>query len=239
MDGQNSILSVVGPLSHSPASLRLVVKSLLNKQPWLHDPLVHEIPWRESQEREVSALIKAKKLSFGIMKHDGTVTPHPPVQRAMGIVSKTIERLGHKMMEWNPPPHSRGVEIGINVWNYDGGLDIHNALGLSGEPIASQVAMAYGKEPTPQADATQIGANNVAKREFQKSYMDYWNSTSSLSGTDRPIDAIVIPVAPFAATREGRFKYYGYTTIFNTLDYTSWYTPFLLSAIILHKFWGP
>ena len=36
MDGQNSVLSVVGPLSHSVASLRLVVKSVLNQQPWLH-----------------------------------------------------------------------------------------------------------------------------------------------------------------------------------------------------------
>ena len=102
MDGQNSILSVVGPLSHSAASLRLITKALLSQQPWLHDPLVHEIQWRDEQEQQVIDLIAsaksgANKLAFGIMKHDGTVTPHPPVQRAMDIVVKTLEKLGHKV----------------------------------------------------------------------------------------------------------------------------------------------
>lgn len=102
MDGQNSILSVVGPLSHSAASLRLIIKALLSQQPWLHDPLVHEIPWRDEQEQQVIDLIGsakpgATKLAFGIMKHDGVVTPHPPVQRAMDIVVKTLEKLGHKV----------------------------------------------------------------------------------------------------------------------------------------------
>lgn len=124
MDGQNSILSVVGSLSHSAASLRLLVKSLLSQQPWLHDPLVHEIPWRETQEQEIADSIKSKNLCFGIMKHDGTITPHPPVQRAMGIVTKVLERLGHKTIEWNPPPHSRAIGIAFNSFTYDGGLDI-------------------------------------------------------------------------------------------------------------------
>ena len=53
--------------------------------------------------------------------------------------------------------------------------------------------------------------------------MEYWNGTAVLSGTGRPIDAIITPVAPFAAAREKRYKYYGYSAIFNALDYTSWY----------------
>ena len=101
MEGQNSILSVVGPLSHSAGSLRLLIKSLLSQQPWLHDPLVNEMPWRDDQEKQIQDLIHSShngtpRLAFGIMKHDGAVTPHPPVQRAMDIVVKTLERLGHK-----------------------------------------------------------------------------------------------------------------------------------------------
>lgn len=101
MDGQNSILSVVGPLSHSAASLRLLIKSLLSQQPWLHDPLVSEIPWRDDQERQIQDLIHDSqgdkpKLAFGFMKHDGVVTPHPPVQRAMDFAVMTLEKLGHK-----------------------------------------------------------------------------------------------------------------------------------------------
>lgn len=36
MDGQNTVLSVVGPLATSIRSLRLVFKSLLTQAPWLH-----------------------------------------------------------------------------------------------------------------------------------------------------------------------------------------------------------
>jgi amidase len=119
MEGQNSILSVVGPLGTSIGALRLVVKSVLVRQPWLHDPLVHEIPWRSEQEQAVLDLVKSASegkgghLVFGILRDDGIVRPVPPVRRAMDIVVKTIEKLGHKVIEWNPPSHKRGVDIGV------------------------------------------------------------------------------------------------------------------------------
>ena len=102
MDGQNSILSVVGPLATSVASLRLVIKAILSRQPWLHDPLVHEIPWRDEQEEQIVKKLSARstpapQLAFGILKNDGITTPHPPVQRAMDIVAKAITQLGHKV----------------------------------------------------------------------------------------------------------------------------------------------
>ena len=102
MDGQNSIVSVVGPLSHSVASLKLLIKALLNQQPWLHDPLCNEIPWRQDHENEVSDLISSSHLAFGLIKHDGTVTPHPPVQRALNMVVESLKKLGHQIIEWDP-----------------------------------------------------------------------------------------------------------------------------------------
>ena len=96
MDGQNSVLSVVGPLSQSVASLRLLIKSLLTQQPWLHDPLCNEIPWRQDHEDQITDLISSSRLAFGILRHDGVATPHPPVQRALDMVVETLKRLGHE-----------------------------------------------------------------------------------------------------------------------------------------------
>jgi amidase len=120
MDGQNSILSVVGPLGTSVGALKLVIKGILSQQPWLHDPLVAEIPWRDEQEQAVLDIVNQSgggQLAFGIMRDDGTVRPHPPVRRAVDIVMKTIEKLGHKVIDWEPPSHARGLEIavGFNV----------------------------------------------------------------------------------------------------------------------------
>jgi len=207
------------------ASLKLLVKSLLSQKPWLHDPLCLEIPWRNDQEEEIRNILSWSMLAFGVMKHDGVVTPHPPVQRAMDIVIKTLENLGHKVIEWSPPSHKRGIDIITTIWAYDGGADVHEALGLSGEPPIPQIAGMFGSKPREQADATKIAATNVTKRKYQKEYMEYWNSTIDSTGTGRPVDALIMPVAPFEAARPESYNYYGYSSIFNILDYSSCVVP--------------
>ncbi len=105
MDGQNTVLSVVGPLATSIPSLRLMTKALLSQQPWLHDPLVHEMPWRSEHEQCIMDYIgtaagtAAGRLAFGVMRHDDVVNPQPPVRRAIDIVVRVIENLGHQVRE--------------------------------------------------------------------------------------------------------------------------------------------
>ena len=74
--------------------------------------------------------------------------------------------------------------------------------------MASQIASIYGIRK-PEYTASQICAVNIAKREYQREYLEYWNSTTSLTGTGRSVDAIVAPVAPFAAARPDMYYYYG------------------------------
>lgn len=45
-DGHGIMKSVVGPMSTSVGALRVMVQTILSRQPWLHDPLVVEMPWR-------------------------------------------------------------------------------------------------------------------------------------------------------------------------------------------------
>ena len=97
MDGQNTILSVVGPLSSSIRGLRLAITAILSQQPWLSDPMVHEVPWRDEKETQTRQQLVSGKSCFGINWEEGDVVPHPPVTRALGIVSRTLEGLGHKV----------------------------------------------------------------------------------------------------------------------------------------------
>jgi amidase len=71
----------------------------------------------------------------------------------------------------------------------------------------------------------EIAKINVAKREYQKLYMDYWNSTSELTGTGRPVDAVICPAAPHAAVIPTQYSHVGYTSVINVLDYTSVVIP--------------
>ena len=229
MDGQNSILSVVGPLATTIGSLKYVFKSILSQSPWLYDPLVVELPWREAQEKETEELISSGRLTIGVLKTDGVVAPQPPVARAIRMVADAIGKLGQKVVEWKPPSHERGLECTFKTWVYDGGEDIHNAFALSGEPMSKQISMTYQEKPFKQASATEIAATNVAKREYQKEYMDYWNSTAELTESGRPVDAFIMPLAPYAAARPEKYLYYGYSGIINGLDYTSVVIPVTLA----------
>lgn len=74
--------------------------------------------------------------------------------------------------------------------------------------MASQITTAYGTRKE-EYTGSMISEVNVQKRQFQKQYMEYWNSTASITGTERPVDAVIAPLAPFAAARPDMYKYYG------------------------------
>ena len=162
------------------------------------------IPWRDDK----AVISKDDLLSFAVLRHDGSATPHPPVQRAISTAVEALEKQGHKVIEWHPPDHARGINIILKAWTYDNGADICSAFALSGEPMIPQVVGAYSGDKPPE-DATYIAANNVAQREYQKEYMEYWNSSAELTGTGRPVDVVIAPVclsplflfSPFSLSR--------------------------------------
>lgn len=224
MDGQNSVLSVVGPLATTPDTLKLLTQALLSKSPWLHDPLVHPLPWRAEAELAISDPINraTAPLSFGVLRSDKSVTPTPPIARAVDTVVRALEKLGHNIIDWDPTPaHKEIIEICYQAWDFDGGEDCRAALALADEPAAPQALVI----DRPQANATDIMATNIRKREAQKAYMEYWNSSAERSGTGRPVDAVIAPLAPFPAARPAMYTYYGYSVWVNTLDYTSVVVP--------------
>ncbi|KAJ5727268.1 hypothetical protein N7493_005088 [Penicillium malachiteum] len=222
MDGQNSILSVIGPLAPTARSLELLFKSVLSQQPWLQDPLALELPWRDDIVLQTRELIKRagngdSTLAFGLMRYNGAKI-HPPIARGLDIVEQTLKRLGHRVITWDPPSHAIAHELGGRIFDMDGGTDIRHHYGLSGETKAAQVIVT---ENGPEITASALAALNIGKREYQKQYMDYWNSTADLTGTGRPVDGLLCPLAPHAAVIPGQYGNVGYTSFVNVLDYTS------------------
>ena len=124
----------------------------------------------------------------------------------------------------------------LTAWGYDGGADVLDAFELSGEPLSSQIQRGLGTIRTEQANATKIAATNIDKREYQKEYMEYWNSTKAQTNTGRPVDALIAPLAPFPAARPGTYHYYGYSTFVNLLDYTSCVVPVTLADKSVDKY---
>ncbi|THC94676.1 hypothetical protein EYZ11_005861 [Aspergillus tanneri] len=230
MDGQNVMPSVVGPMATSASALKLLMKAVLSQQPWLQDPLVVELPWRTEMEESVLDLIRSStdgrgKLAFGVLKHDGCVMPQPPVQRAMEYVTGLLKRLGHKVIEWEPPSHKLAAKLAFEIYGLDGGRDCFQNLSLSGESPIPQVLEPFNHGQGKQADASQIAAINIEKREFQKAYLDYWNETINVTGTGRTADALITPVIAYTAVKPHQLRYVDYSLFVNILDYPSVTVP--------------
>ena len=66
--------------------------------------------------------------------------------------------------------------------------------------------------------------------------MDYWNSTTAVTGTGRAVDAVLLPVAPTAAVITDKYMYYGYTNTGNLLDYSSATVPVTFADEALDPF---
>ena len=59
----------------------------------------------------------------------------------------------------------------------------------------------------PHIPSLELWDFHKQKRHLRKAYLDHWQATVGETGTGRPVDAIIAPVAPFAAPPHGHYKY--------------------------------
>ena len=89
-------------MAHDLTALELAIRVVLDASPWQDDCDVIEMPWRQERIQSVRNLIsrnneKDGKLVFAVMKCDGNVQPHPPVQRALELVTKALQDQGYEV----------------------------------------------------------------------------------------------------------------------------------------------
>ncbi|KAL3463862.1 amidase signature domain-containing protein [Aspergillus heterothallicus] len=223
-EGQEVMPTVVGIMGHSVDALRMIIKSLLSLEPWLHDPYTLPIPWRTDKEYNPRNELGYKP-AFGFLANDGVLTPHPPISRAMEIVKEALANKGHQLIEWNWPHHRETLEIHSLIARGDGCLDVYEAIQLSGEPFAPEITNLFpnGKPraPLPLPEYQQVVSH---MKDYRQRYLDYWTSTAEQTG-DRPVEAVISPVTPYAGVIPGKFFPSTYSSSVNVLDYASVVIP--------------
>jgi amidase len=91
----------------------------------------------------------------------------------------------------------------------------------------------------PSLSAYELWQCHKTRRGFREAYSDHWEDSVSRTGTGRPVDAIIAPVAPTAAPLHGEYRYVSivynakqnishhtrsnitYGAVWSTLDYPS------------------
>lgn len=232
MEGQDSIPSVLGPLSNSLAGIKVFVQSVISAKPWLKDPLAVRKKWDD----EGYALVEhggGKKLCFGLVWNNGETIPHPPIIRALEITKSALLAAGHNVIDWKPHKHVDLCKTVSAVWAAGAEEDFATTTAITGEPVistmvpdAEDAAEDTGFRPTGEkVTAYQLWQTQKLKTQLRQEYLARWESTTSISGTGRPVDAIIAPCAPFAAPPHGKNRDATYTTVWNALDYAACVFP--------------
>ncbi|KAI0378565.1 amidase [Hypomontagnella monticulosa] len=221
--GQQIMPTVPGIIGHSVASLRLVFRSLMSTKPWKRDPYALPIPYRDDIEREI---YKTPRLHFGFMEHDDIVRPHPPIARALRMVKEALEIGGHKIIQWKQPSSDEAMKIHTAIARGDGCLDVWENLKLSGEPPVPEISHLFpdGKPCSPMS-LLDYESSSIDMKRYRESYAAYWNSTAGDSDHGLPVDAVVLPVTPYAAVLPEKSFYFGYNRFINVLDYATIVIP--------------
>lgn len=102
------------------------------------------------------------------------------------------------------------------------------------------------RRPRQPLSAFELWQLHKERRELRQSYFEHWNATNNVTGTGRPVDAIIAPVMPYTSLPHGstgcikihvfflrsgpadkRFLHRPatYTLVFSTLDCPSLVVP--------------
>ena len=169
-------------MSTSLEGLEITFRSLLSTNPWISDPAVVPIPWRQTIIDSIKQRLDSKEeaegrpLKLGILWNDGSVEPHPPVRRGLNMVVGAVRRAGHTVIDWLPPKQSTAKRVHVSFLFADGAHDVHAHLRRSGEPLIPDLEKSFRlRDPIPLLEYQDLTLQGL---EYERQYNDYWNSTS-------------------------------------------------------------
>ncbi|CCO33203.1 hypothetical protein BN14_07276 [Rhizoctonia solani AG-1 IB] len=151
----------------------------------------------------------------------------------MNMAKNALLAAGHEVIEWENRRHEDIFSnVEKRIFLADGDEDFKRECAKSGEPrIQTMDPDLYSHElHNPETNqgvhlieplsVWQLWQLHKEKRELRKEYLDHWQATASKTTTGRPVDAVISPAVPYAATPHGKNLSPFYTSLWNGVDYT-------------------
>lgn len=90
-----------------------------------------------------------------------------------------------------------------------------------------QLAVSYGENlgHLPVSTVNDLWTIQQQRYDYQVRYLEYWNSTAACTRSGQPVDAIIAPTSPTTAYRPSEGMYFGYTGVYNVLDFSTVAVP--------------
>ncbi|GAA6003800.1 uncharacterized protein JCM10292_003380 [Rhodotorula paludigena] len=207
--GQESILSVAGPMARSVSSCTYFLKTVLDLNPANYDATSLPFAFNDAAFSQARG---RGKLAFGVIRTDYLVTPTPPIKRALEETVKKLVAAGHEVVEFDWKEFKHTNDLAGHLYDADGGEDIRRTLEQIDEPLIPGVLIDTAGTKTTY----EVWQLNRAKEELQQAFLTRWLGTPTSTG--RPLDGLLCPAAPITAPLPGNNRHVGYTAMFNLLD---------------------
>ncbi|GAV55902.1 hypothetical protein ZYGR_0AZ00730 [Zygosaccharomyces rouxii] len=208
--GQESVVPTMGPLARSASELNTFMDHYVNDgKPWAHDPSCVPLPWNTSPELPA-------KIRVGVLFSDGIVTPFPAVTRAMHEVVENLEKNPHVEVvdlkkHWlSEEDMIKAIETVSTLYTCDGNRTQKELLYASGEPILPLTKFFFQQNDGRHLSVYENRELNTIRDSTKlKIFQNVFPHC----------DFILSPAYAGPPEVPGESKYWGYTSLWNLVDY--------------------
>ncbi|CAF2100723.1 unnamed protein product [Rotaria magnacalcarata] len=208
--GRESIIGVLGPLVRAREDIHLFMKTILDTEPWLRDPSLVPIPWR-------SIALHATDFTVAVMWDDNVVHPHPPIIRALHETVEYLKNFGIRIVDWEPIDHQKSWDLISALYYCNGAEEERNIMAEVNEQPLPLTEWILSQPQVMKRNWTEMNELITERENYRNRYARIWNEREM--SLNCSIDCLLTPVGPSAAPQHGTAKWWGYTSIWNLLDY--------------------
>ncbi|KAJ7903241.1 amidase signature domain-containing protein [Mycena leptocephala] len=206
----DSIVESWGPICRSLRDTDRWFSVVIGSKPWLREHDLVPIPWQISTPTKWSGT--DGRIRLGVMWHDGVVLPQPPIRRALkALVDVLTKNSAFEVVEYVPFKHSEASELVHELYFVDGGTHVRATAASTGERILPLTEWVITRPTVKDHTIHELWDLNLRREALRAEYLDHYSSQN--------VDVVLCPVGPGPAPPLGTSKYWGYTSIWNFVDY--------------------
>ncbi|PWN52913.1 amidase signature enzyme [Violaceomyces palustris] len=221
MLGNEGVGSACGPMARSLRDVELFMKVMLQEHtPWEDEHMCVRMPWKDSP----SFLNEPgkKPVRIAVMMCDNGVMPATPVRRALQTYVDKLQKWGQseegkgriELVAWDPRDlHIRAWDLIRELYFFDGGKRFRDLAAATGEPLLplTEFILSGPFVRDHELTASETWELNLKREKFRAEFLLAWNQVGA--------DVLLCPVMAGPPPRPGKIKYWGYTSVFNLVDY--------------------
>ncbi|KAK9473929.1 amidase signature domain-containing protein [Dipodascopsis tothii] len=178
------VLCVEGPITVSRRDAELIVRSVVQTEPWINDPTCVYSPWPTLPALD-------RPLRIGVVSSK----TYEPVTSIFARFVEKVRAAGHELIDIELINANALCDNASDFYKIDGGEFLVSECERFGEPLTEAVRDA-GLYPCTPGTLKDFFKNQYERVEYQRAWLKYWAETAGKTKDGEPIDIVLSPTMP-------------------------------------------